>query len=182
MNPRLWKRLREVDISLQRRADDIHRELYHTLASEYAYRYAEQLPPYPKSTSKEALLEWLPKLDVPDPTAVGSVGRYFLLAQAKALVAKYDYPTAGLNQWAEDRAFEKFATTEQKCKEVNEQLSDISSPACPLTADELSKMRGFIAYVLRDVPRYEELANLVGFGPGAALGIHGKPRQLKGSC
>jgi hypothetical protein len=171
MNPRQWKRLRHVDASLKERAPVIHRELFHVLASEVAFRYAETLPPYPNKLTKESLLEWLPKFDIPDPTEVGSVGKYFLYAQAKALVAKYDYPVPGLAAWAEESAFKKFLATEQKCKEVNNSFND---GTVNLSHDELHRMRGFIAYVLRDVPTHKELSSLVGFGPGAALGIHGQ--------
>lgn len=105
MNPRQWKRIREVSASLRARAPVTHRELYATLASEIAFRYGELLPPYPDKISRDVLLEWLPKFDIMDPTEVGSVGKYFLLSQAKALVAKYDYEVPGLNAWAEERAW-----------------------------------------------------------------------------
>jgi len=158
-------------LTIQRRGPVIHRELYATLASEIAFRYGELLPPYPSVVSRETLEAWLLKFDIPDPTEVGSVGKYFLLSQAKALVAKYRYPTPGLDTWAEERAWEKFIASEQKCKEVNERLRASSKG---LSEDELSRMRGFIAYVLRDVPSYDEFSSELAFGPGAALGIHGQ--------
>lgn len=171
MNPRLWKRLREATLSLQRKGPVIHRELYDTLASEIAFRYGELLPAYPAVISQETLLAWLPQFDIPDPTAVGSVGKYFLLSQVKALVAKYRYPVQGLDSWAEKRAMEKFIAAEQSCKAVNEQFRASSKV---LSEDEISRMKGFIAYVLGDVPSYEELSSELAFGPGAALGIHGQ--------
>lgn len=171
MNPRQWKRIREVSASLRARAPVTHRELYATLASEIAFRYGELLPPYPDKISRDVLLEWLPKFDIKDPTEVGSVGKYFLLSQAKALVAKYDYEVPGLNAWAEERALEKFMATEQKCLEVNESIR--ASSGGP-SEEDIHSMRGFIAYVLRDVPSYDELRSELAFGPGAALGIHGQ--------
>lgn len=171
MNPRQWKRYREVTETLRRKAPVIHRELYTMLASEIAYRYAEPLPSYPEKLSKEALLEWLPRFDIEDPAGARSVGKYFLLSQLKALVAKYRYDIPGLDAWAEERAWEKFMATEQKCSEVNEQ---IRAGSINLSSDELHRMRGFIAHVLRDVPSFEELSSSVAFGPGAALGIHGQ--------
>lgn len=86
MKPRQWKRIREVSQTLQRRAPEIHRELYSMLASEIAFRYGETVPPYPSEVSKDTLLDWLPRLDIPDPTEVGSVGRYFLLSDRKSVV------------------------------------------------------------------------------------------------
>jgi hypothetical protein len=171
MNPRFWKRLREASSTLRDRAPVLHRELYSTLASEIAFRYGEKLPPYPSVLSRETLEAWLPLLDIKDPTEVGSVGRFFLLSQAKALVAKYEYPVPGLDQWAEERAWEKFLVYEQKCKATNYNLT--AGPSV-LSQDEIQRMRGFIAYVLRDVPTYEELSSELAFGPGAALGTHGQ--------
>lgn len=171
MNPRLWKRLREATSTITRKGPVIHRELYETLASEIAYRYGEVLKPYPSVVSRETLEDWLESFNIADPTEVGSVGKYFLLSQAKALVAKYRYPTPGLDTWAEERAWEKFLASEQSCTEVNERL-DASSKG--LSEDELSRMRGFIAYVLGDCPSYSELSSELAFGPGAALGIHGQ--------
>lgn len=171
MNPRQWKRIREVSALLRSRAHGLHRELYEVLASEIAFRYGELLPPYPDSISKDVLLEWLPKFDIVDPTAVGSVGKYFLLSQAKALVAKYAYEVPGLDAWAEERAMEKFMATEQKCLDVNESIRRRSGGP---SSDELHRMRGFIAYVLRDCPSFDELSSFVAFGPGAALGTHGQ--------
>jgi hypothetical protein len=172
MNPRQWKRNREVSQQLKGKAHDLHRELYSTLASEIAYRYEETVPPYPKVISQETLLDWLPRLDIKDPAEAGSVGRYFLLSQAKALVAKYDYQLPGLNTWAEERAWEKFIAAEQSCKAVNERFRAKSAEGP--SEDELSRMRGFIAYVLRDCPSYTELSSALAFGPGAAIGVKGQ--------
>lgn len=171
MNPKLWKRLREATLTIQRKGPIVHRELYHTLASEIAFRYHEKLPPYPSTLSRESLEAWLPLLDITDPTAVGSVGKYFLLSQAKALVAKYRYPVKGLDSWAEERAWEKFIASELSCKEVNEQFRASSRV---LSEDEITRMSGFISFVLGDAPTYEELRSELAFGPGAALGIHGQ--------
>ena len=156
---------------LQRRATVTHRELYETLASEVAFRHGEVLPPYPDRITRDTLVEWLPHFDIQDPTGVGSVGKYFLLSQAKALVAKYAYKVPGLDDLAEKRAWEKFVAAEQSCKVVNEQFR---AGTIALSQDEVHRMRGFISYVLRDAPTYNELSSALAFGPGAALGIHGQ--------
>jgi hypothetical protein len=171
MNPRLWRRYREVNAALRSKASVNHRELYSMLASEIAYRYGERVPPYPNKLSRDSLVGWLPTLDIQDPTEVGSVGKYFLLAQLKALVAKYRYDVKGLDALAEDGAWKKFETSELSCKEINEQFH-AKSPR--LSSDERHRLRGYIAYVLGDVPSYDELSSKLAFGPGAALGIHGQ--------
>jgi len=141
------------------------------LASEVAFRYGDVLPKYIDDPSRESLEAWLQHFDIQDPTAVGSVGKYYLLSQAKALVAKYAYSVPGLEDWAEERAWEKFIATEQKCKEVNE---SIRAGSVDLSQDDIQRMRGFIAHILGDCPSYEELSSELAFGPGAALGIHGQ--------
>lgn len=169
MNPKLWKRLREVSLSLRRRSAVTHREVYEVLASEAVFR-GEPLPPYLEKLSKEGLEEWLQRFDIQSPAAAGDVGRYFLLSQAKALVAKFRYDIPGLDAMAEERAWKKFEAAELSCKAVND---DFKAGTINLSHDELHRMRGFIAYVLRDVPSYDELSSELAFGPGAALGIHG---------
>lgn len=129
------------------------------------------MPAYPNKLTKESLEEWLARFDIRVPADAGTVGRYYLLSQAKALVAKYDYDVPGLNTLAEDRAWNKFEAAELSCKAVNDSFR---ANTISLSQDELHRMRGFIAYVLRDVPSYEELSSKLAFGPGAAHGIHGQ--------
>jgi hypothetical protein len=139
------------------------------LASEAVFR-GEPLPAYPDKLTKENLEGWLGRFDTHVPADAGTVGRYFLLSQAKALVAKYDYDIPGINSLAEERAWKKFEAAELSCKAVNDQFK---ANSVSLSEDELHRMRGFVAYVLGDVPSYDELSSELAFGPGAAHGIHG---------
>jgi hypothetical protein len=170
LNPKLWKRLREVSLSLRRRSAVTHREIYEVLASEAVFR-GEPLPAYLPKPSKECLEDWLGLFDIQSPADAGDVGRYYLLSQARALVAKFRYDIPGLDALAEERAWNKFLTAEQSCSTINDAFK---AGTISLSSDELHRMRGFISYVLGDCPSYEELSSELAFGPGAAHGIHGQ--------
>lgn len=96
---------------------------------------------------------------------------HFVANQFAALVKKFPLDQDFLNP--EQEGYNKFCRSEHKCHRVNQRFIARRSSERRLFGTQIESMVRFIRYVLRDNPPLAEIWSECGFGPGAALGVHG---------
>lgn len=167
-----WLRLRKVNEELKRSADKTYRRVLDVALDEM--EPFGSIPPVFRSTpsSLEEALALMTAVEQTCHTVYDDGATYFRWAQIGALIKKYPFPLPSVDRYAEEKAFEKFMASEQKCKEVNDSFrSELSQKV--LSADEIHRMRSFIEYVIKSHVSVKDLSDGTRFGPGAAIGVTG---------
>lgn len=103
-----------------------------------------------------------------------SAMQHFVASQLSALIKKYPYTKDQTSFDPRREAWEKFATSEQKCQEVNDRFRVGEN----LPTFLLEKMRQFISYTIGEEPNLSEIWSKCDFGPGANIGVHGNATHL----
>jgi hypothetical protein len=102
---------------------------------------------------------------------------HFLANQFAALIRKYPWNPKVVGTDPETKALESFRKSERRCRRMNRKFDlydKIRSPHEGL----LSRMSGYIQYVIGVAPVLEEVFDKAAFGAGASLGVHGNATNL----
>lgn len=121
--------------------------------------------------------QWDSLVDYADSLAqqtYASPGEHYRANQLAALIRKYPFPTGKVSYDPQRTAESKFNASETKCEYWN---SYLNAPLGVHEAD-FQAMRSFIRFVLGEGPDLQEIYSQCGFGPGAAIGVHGNATHL----
>jgi len=102
---------------------------------------------------------------------------HFVANQFAQLIRKYPWNPKMVKTHPETKAIESFLRSERRCKLLNRKFRLLDSRRDPYCSD-LSRMRGFIEYVLNGAPNLEEIFSSCAFGAGASVGVHGNATSL----
>lgn len=105
-----------------------------------------------------------------------TAGQHFSANQFAALIRKYPFPPRVINTDPRKKALDTFGKAERKCSRLNRifKLFEKRSPY----ESYLAKMRGFIRFVMDDVPDIDAVYGNCSFGAGASVGVHGNATNV----
>lgn len=120
--------------------------------------------------------------------AYGTASEHFEANQLAALILKapFDWKSFGFEMNPRERAIEKFDGAEERCRKTNLRFGRFSRRMMnPRLGQEQSwydrkvyEMREFIRRVLGESPDLSSVLQQAGYGPGAAIGVHGNATNL----
>lgn len=100
-----------------------------------------------------------------------SAEEHFSANQLSLLIRKYPFPKSVVKIDTEKVAWEKFLTSEHKCKRVNQRFRALMKTRDPYSL-ELEKARDYIRYALGEFD-FAKVTENCGFGPGVSIGVGG---------
>lgn len=120
--------------------------------------------------------------------AYGTATEHFVANQLAALILKapFDWKSFGFEMNPRERAIKKFVDAEERCRKTNLRFGRLSRRLMnPQIGQEQSwygrkviEMREFIRRVLGESPDLVGILDQAGYGPGAAVGVHGNATNL----
>jgi len=102
---------------------------------------------------------------------------HFVANQFALLIKKYPWNPGVVKTDPESMAIKSFLKSERKCYLLNRKFGFYETIRSPSEL-YLSKMRGFIKYVIGDAPNIEDILDNCAFGAGASIGVHGNATNL----
>nr|URG16031.1 MAG: RNA dependent RNA polymerase [Leviviridae sp.] len=103
--------------------------------------------------------------------------RHFVANQFASLVRKYPWNPVDVLTDPEGTALKKWLSAEHACKRHNQRFRLFQTLRSP-HEDLLSRVRGFIRYVIGDSPNIERIYELCDYTGGASLGCHGNRTNI----
>lgn len=100
--------------------------------------------------------------------------QHFVANQFSLLIRKYPFPKDRNPFDPEAKGIETFLASERRCRLVNRKFRIIRKQiAYEPMSDVMARIRQFISYVIGFEPPIRSIIDDTGFGPGAAIGVHG---------
>jgi hypothetical protein len=102
---------------------------------------------------------------------------HFVANQFALLIKKYPWDPRVVKTNPEAEAIKAFRKSERRCFLLNRKFALYDKSRSPYEFF-LQRMRGFVRYVLDDIPNLEEILDNSAFGAGASVGVHGNATNL----
>lgn len=121
--------------------------------------------------------------------AYGTATQHYVANQLAALILKssFDWRDFGFSMSPRERAIEKFRDAEERCRKTNIRFNRFLSRWGGIIQKgqeqswydrKIFQMRDFIQRVLGSSPDLEAIFDQAGYGPGAAIGVHGNATNI----
>jgi hypothetical protein len=111
--------------------------------------------------------------DAMSQTVYETPDEHFRMHQLAALIRKYPLEPSLSGMNPEEKARGTFASAEHRCKRVNQRILAVRRVNRDRHWKLIFQMRGFIAFVLGDIPPLQSIYRAADFTGGAAIGVHG---------
>lgn len=111
-------------------------------------------------------------------TVYSTAALHFAASQLIAVVRKFPWDPALIGTDPEGTAISSFMAAEHRCKWVNRWFRARRRCFDDTWEQPLSRIRGFVRYVLGDMPNLPEIYDLCDLTEGANLGVHGDATNL----
>jgi len=178
MNPRKLSALRKGNERLALEARDLHLAVLNAVCSDLGNKLQGSAKLH-EAVMDAACGDAGPLLVAADALVEQSyetAAEHFAAHQIAALVRKYPWAPDQVQLDPKATAVQKFWKAEHRCHRINQRFAAFNKRS-PYEQD-LSRMIGWIQYVLGSAPCLEEVYTGAGFGPGANVGVSGNATNL----